>query len=148
MQGFLAEERGSTRLGLVIGAIVIAVLAAAAVPLVFGQASNAQDASAQSAVTELAARVQACRLDASSYGNCDDPRELRDLSAVRWGRRAGEAGVLPARSTEHSFTAYAVSGNGSRTYVWVGRDTTVSKHTCRHGSVRRLEREGCDGPGW
>jgi len=148
VQGFLAEERGSTRLGLVIAMIVIALLAAAAVPLVFGQASSAQDTSAQSAVTELAARVQACRLDASSYGDCDDPRELRDLSAVRWGRRAGEAGVLAARSTEHSFTAYAVSGNGKRAYVWVGHDTTVAKHTCRHGSVRRLEREGCDGPAW
>ena len=64
VQGFLAEERGSTRLGLVIAAIVIALLAAAAVPLVFGQAHNAQDARAQSDVAELAARVQACRVDA------------------------------------------------------------------------------------
>jgi type II secretory pathway pseudopilin PulG len=148
VQGFLAEERASARLGLVIAAIVIALLAAAAVPLVFGQAHNAQDARAQSNVAELAARVQACRVDSSGYGACDERAELRDLSAVRWGRGPGEAGVLRDRSTEGSFTAYAVSGSGRQIYVWAARDAQVAKHTCRHGSVPRLEREGCDGPGW
>ncbi|HEX5909387.1 MAG TPA: hypothetical protein VFY44_02765, partial [Thermoleophilaceae bacterium] len=94
MQGFLGEERGSTRLALVIGAVFISLLAAAAVPFVFGQAGKAQDTKAQSTVARLAASVQACRVDATGYGDCDDRRELRDLSAVRWGSHPGEAGVL------------------------------------------------------
>ena len=136
MQGFLSEERGSTRLALAIGATVIALLAAAAMPFVFGQARRAQDTSARSAVADLARQVRACRVGARGYGDCDERRELRDLSAVHWGRRPGQAGVLPDRSAEQSFTAYAVSGSGARIYVWINGADSVVKQTCPHGSVR------------
>ena len=148
MQGFFACERGSTRLAVTIAAAVAAVLVAAAVPLVFGQAQRAQDSRAQTMVSRLASQVQACRVTAESYGECDERAELDQDRAVNWGQDRGEAGTLPVRSGQTSFTAYAVSGNGSHLYVLTSRDSHVSKHVCRHASVPRLERQGCDGPGW
>ena len=148
MQGFLACERGSTRLAVAIAAAVVAVLAVAAVPLVFGQAQRAQDTRAQSMVSRLASQVQACRVTAESYGDCDERAELEEDRAVHWGRDRGEAGILTSRSEQTAFTAYAVSGNDARVYVLTSRDSQVSKHVCGHASVPRLERDGCDGPGW
>lgn len=148
MQGFLACERGSTRLAVAIAAAVVAVLAVTAVPMVFGQAQRAQDTRAQSMVSRLASQVQACRVTAESYGDCDERTELDQDRAVHWGQGRGEAGILADRSEPASFTAYAVSGNGSHLYVWTSRDAKVTKRVCRHGSVPRLERDGCDGPGW
>ena len=87
-------------------------------------------------------------MNASSYRDCDERGELRTGRSVHWGRGAGKAGVLAARSQDQAFTAYAVSGSGTRLYVWASHDARVAKHVCRHGSVRRLEREGCGGPGW
>ena len=114
----------------------------------FGQARNAQDASAQSAVTELAARVQACRVDARATATATSRASCVTSAPCAGAGAPGEAGVLPARSTEQSFTAYAVSGSGPGSTCGPATTPPSSKHTCRHGSVPRLEREGCDGPGW
>ena len=99
-------------------------------------------------MAKVATAVESCRVSASSYRECDEPAELRDARGVRWGDRPGQAGVLDGRSGPSSFTAYAVSASRNHVYVWTGRDLRVAKHTCRHGSVKRLEAEGCDGPGW
>lgn len=148
MQGFLDGERGSTRLALVIAAAVLAILAVVSVPLVMGIGGSAQDTRAKSVLRDLAGQVEACRVNASSYADCDEPRELHTGRSVHWGRGAGKAGVLADRSQTRAFTAYAVSRNGARMYVWTSYDTHVSRLTCPHGSVPRLEREDCDGPAW
>jgi Tfp pilus assembly protein FimT len=148
VQGFPTGERGSTRLGLIIAGVVIAVLAATGVPLVFGQAHDAQDAKAQSSLARLAGDVEQCRLGAESYRECDERTELTGSTAVSWGRGSGQAGLLAGRSAERSYTAYAVSANGSRLYVWNSQDSHVTKRDCGHSSVERMEREGCRGPGW
>ena len=76
-----------------------------------------------------------------------EPSEL-ERDSGSWGRAAGQAGVLTARSQNQSFTAYAVSGSGRSVYVVTHDGARVSRRVCRHGSVPRLERDGCDEPGW
>lgn len=148
MQGFLQWERGSTRLAVSIGAAVLAVLALAAVPLVTSQAGNAGDARAKSLVSRLATQVEACRVTADSYRECDERSELDEDRSMPGGRGTGHAGILSSASDERAFTAYAVPTRGSHVYVWASRDSHVSRRVCAHRSVARLEREGCDGSGW
>ena len=148
VQGFLSGERGSTRLGLTMAAVALVVLVAAAVPVVFGQAHNAQDTKARSTLALLVKDVEQCRLGADSYSECDERAELTGTTTVSWGRGSGQAGLLAGRSAERSFTAYAVSASGSRLYVWSSQDAQVTKHSCQDASVEHMERRGCRGPGW
>jgi type II secretory pathway pseudopilin PulG len=148
VQGFPTGERGSTRLGLILAGVVLLALAAVAVPMVFGNVHNAQDTKARSALRQLASDVEACRLGAETYQDCDQRRELTGTPAVHWGRGPGQAGLVVADSGERSFTAYAVSASGSHLYVWAGDGSHATRRSCNHGSVARLEREGCRGPSW
>lgn len=148
MQGFLECELGSTRLAVAIGTVVLAVLAIAAVPLVASLVGNAGDVRAKAAVTRLVTQVEACRVTAASYRECDERSELEKDRSVRWGQGAGDAGIVSAASDERAFTAYAVPTRGAHIYVWTSRDSHVSRRVCAHRSVARLERDGCDGSGW
>ncbi len=141
-------ERGSARLGIGIAVVFLAILAALAVPMVFRQADRAHEAKAQTTLSKLAREVEACRAMTESYRDCDEPGELERDRSVHWGRGAGGAGVLASRSGEGTFVAYVVAGSGKRVFVWASKDHQVDRWTCRHGSVARLERDGCDGPSW
>ncbi len=123
------------------------MLGAVAAPMVLSQGHNAQDARAQALVARLAGHIEACRVSASSYRDCDERSEVGD-DPVDWGDRAGQAGVIADRSEDQAFTAYAVSGSGTRLYVWASRDNHVVRSVCPHGSVARLKRDDCARSGW
>lgn len=148
MQGILVDERASTRVAVAMAGCVLALLAVAAVPMLVSQGRTAQDTRAQTIVKRLVDNVETCRVGAATYRDCDEEPEVVTDPSVHWGRSAGKAGLLPDRSTDTSYTAYAVSGNGSHVYVLTRHQQEVSRSVCGHGSVERLERDGCDEPGW
>src|SRR5688572_4699706 len=99
-------EEGFTLVELLVVMLIIGLLAAIAIPLFFNQTSKAKDVAAKSDVRQVAQAVEACRIERTSYSQCDSAAELEDVENLVFGYGVGNVGVV-VDST--GYTAYAIS---------------------------------------
>jgi type IV pilus assembly protein PilA len=145
-------QDGFTLMEVLIVMLVIGLLAAIAIPVFLGQQGKAHDSGAKSAVNRVAKQVEACRVEHSSYAECDEKDELDGAPDVDWGQQPGQAGVLKEATSTDGYIAYAVSEgktNGkNHVYAWMKDPSGVTKRLCVDTSLAALDSGGCSGGAW
>lgn len=141
-------EDGFTLVELLVVMLVIGLLAAIAVPAFFNQTAKAKDSSAKSSLRHVVAAVEACRVGASSYSDCDTAAELNNVEGLVFGTDEGNVGVIV---DANGFTAYAISkaktNNLNHVYGWQKSGSTTSR-ICLDLALQPLHAGGCQNSGW
>lgn len=131
----LHDEDGFALTELLVVVLIIAVLAAIALPAFLTEKSKGQDASAKSDARALVGQVEACEVTTTRYADCESGDSALD-----------DAGLPVSVSVE------AVSGGYDVTSV--SRSGNVFFIERRNGNVARScsdagsSRGGCDGSSW
>jgi type IV pilus assembly protein PilA len=111
------DERGFTLIEVLVVCLVVALLAAIALPTFLRQQERAQDADAKSNARNLVSHVQACYASTVDYTDCDTTGELTTTGLpLVDGAPTADATVGVAAATASTFTVTARSRHASATF--------------------------------
>jgi type IV pilus assembly protein PilA len=122
----LRDERGFTLIELLIVMLLIAVLAALAIPMFTGKKDLAEDSQAKSNARTLVSYVDSCYAMTHDFNQCETQAETETFD-VDWGPGPGQVRVT--RAEKNSYEVEAVS-NANNTFTIaraIGGDT---ERTC------------------
>ena len=143
----LRDDRGFSLIELVVTILIIALLAAIAIPAYLGHQKKGQDSDAQSNARNLSSRVELCNATQEDYTLCDTAEELRDVG-LPYGTSPGEVSVVAA--TDKTYTVRAVSkadSDGSNhTYTIEHTIAGTNDRSCTAGSTNK--NGGCKNGSW
>jgi prepilin-type N-terminal cleavage/methylation domain-containing protein len=112
------DELGFSLIEVLVVVLVVALLAAIAIPFFLGQTGKAKDSIAKSDVKRLSGMVEECKLGKPSYNDCDSDGELNDTPGLAWGNGAGEVRVTGASEREYVATAVSQEQSGGANHVF------------------------------
>jgi type II secretory pathway pseudopilin PulG len=94
--------------------LLIAILAALALPMLLGQSKKGNDAAAKSNVRNLASLVEACRADKTDYTDCNTLTDLTDGGtnpiSLPYGSAAGQVEVSKTKADSYDLVAHSTTG--------------------------------------
>ena len=124
------EERGFTLIEVMIVIVVIAVLAAIALPTFLGKRANADDADAKSNARNLVTYMDACNTSKEDFTKCatQADNEAKDLP---WGSGPGQVEVTD--TTKTTYTVKAVSNSAGHTFTITRTNSGGMLRTCTAG---------------
>jgi type IV pilus assembly protein PilA len=125
------REDGFTLVEVLVVCLIVALLAAIALPTFLGQQHKAQDADAKSNARNLVSHVEACETSTEDYSLCDTIAELgtTGLPLVD-GAPVADATVGVAAATRDSFTVTAQSRHNHETFSIQRTAGGVIQRTC------------------
>ena len=143
----LRDDRGFTLIELLVVMLLIAILAAIAIPAYLEHQKKGHDADAESNARNLVSKVELCYATQEDYTQCDTSAELGSDLGVAYGTSPGEASVVSATKgtykvtgvsssssdgSNHTFSiTKSVSGTNDRTCT---AGATNNNGACRNGS--------------
>jgi type IV pilus assembly protein PilA len=125
------RDDGFTLIEMLVVCLIIAALAAIALPVFLGQQSKAQDADAKSNARNLVSHVEACEASSEDYTLCDTAVELgtTGLPLVDGAPTAdGTVGVAATTRTTFTITAQSRHKSGTFSIARTAGGTVV--HAC------------------
>jgi type IV pilus assembly protein PilA len=139
----ITRDEGFTLVELLVVCLIIAALAAIALPTFLRQQAKGQDADAKSNARNLVSQVEACHGATEDYSECDTAGELgtTGLPLVD-GAPTGDATVGVAAATKNSFTVTAQSRHNSATFSIRRTSAGATVRECSGGGG------GCIGSAW
>jgi type IV pilus assembly protein PilA len=131
----LRSQEGMTLIELMVVVLIIAILAAIALPAFLGQKAKGQDASAKSDARATISAMDACYTEADLYDPCPE----FDF-AIPIGTAPGQVEVTPSGDT---YVVVAHSASGNTFTVTKNSDATVTRE-CTEANPKG----GCVGGTW
>jgi type II secretory pathway pseudopilin PulG len=110
------DERGAVDISSVLtGIIIFAIVGAVVGGVYFGIINSSKDTSPKASAQTAQTMVDACYVNAQSYGNCTTQAQLENgsSSGVSWGTGAANSGTVKVVSTGASNTGYTISAAGT-----------------------------------
>lgn len=118
----MRNEKGFTLIELLVVVAIIAILAAIAIPQFANYQRQAKDASAQSALRNLAVAVESCYIVTNTYATCVTAATLAAGGALEttYGYRATTANVAIAAGavTASTWIATGTPAGGANVFTW------------------------------
>jgi len=137
------RDDGFTLVEVLVVCLIVALLAAIALPTFLGQQHKAQDADAKSNARNLVSHVEACEAASEDYSLCDTAAELGSTGLpLVDGAPVADATVGVASASRTGFTVTAQSRHNSNTF---------SIRRTAGGAVERIctgSGGGCVGGSW
>jgi prepilin-type N-terminal cleavage/methylation domain-containing protein len=135
----LRQNRGFTLIELLVTMLLLAVLAAIALPAYLQHQKKGKDSEAQSNVRNLVSRVELCYATQETYADCDTHAKLGNDTGLPYGTGPGEVSVISATQTGFKVTAVsrADSGGSNHTYSIEKSAGGVISKTCTAGAANK-----------
>ena len=144
----LREDRGFSLAELLVVIMLIAVLAAIAIPAYLNHQKKGADADAESNSRNLVSKVELCYATTEDYTECDTPAKLGGDLGVPYGTDPGEVSVISTTATGFKVTAVskAETDGSKHTYTIEKGATGVTDRACTAGTTNN--NGGCRNGQW
>ncbi|MEA2374964.1 MAG: type pilus assembly protein PilA [Thermoleophilaceae bacterium] len=131
----LRGDRGFTLIELLVVMLLIAILAAIAIPAYLSHQKKGHDADAESNARNLVSKVELCYATQEDYTQCDTAAELGSDLSIAYGTSPGEASVVSATKGTFKVTAVssASSDGSNHTYSITKSVSGTNDRTCTAG---------------
>jgi type IV pilus assembly protein PilA len=144
----IRAQRGFTLIEVLVVILVIAVLAALAIPMFVGKSVMAHDADAKSNARNLMSQVDSCFAVQEDFRQCDDEAKLGSNLGLPYGTSPGEVRIVSAQKLLYTVEAVSVGDSGGAPHTFtIQRDVRgFTVRTCTAGSGNNLG--GCKSGAW
>ncbi len=132
----LRDARGFTLIELLVVILIIAILAAIAIPAYLDHEKKGQDSDAESNARNLVSKVELCYATTEDYTQCSTQASLGSDLSLDWGSNPGQVRVVTSTKTSYKVTAVskASSDGANHTYSIDHSASSGNTKTCTAGS--------------
>jgi type IV pilus assembly protein PilA len=114
------EERGFTLMELMIVILLIAILAAIAIPMFLGKRDRADDTDAKAAARDLVTYMDACYTSKEDFTKCSTQADA-DANSLDWGAAPGQVRVTDATKTTYEVKAISNAATNGVNHIFTIR---------------------------
>ena len=135
----LRSQRGFSLVELLVTMLILALLAAIALPAYAGHQKKGKDSEAQSNARNLTARVDLCYATNDSYLACDTNEELGEDTGLPYGDGIGEVEIVESDVTTYKVTAKSKAKSDGQNHTFSIEHTAsgTNERTCTAGSSNK-----------
>ena len=135
----LRGNRGFSLIELLVTMLILALIAAIALPAYMGHQKKGKDSDAQSNARNLTSRIELCFATQEDYRDCDTNEELGEDTGLPYGTAPGQVSVVTATDKSYKVTAVskAESDGSNHTYTVEHNATGSTDRSCTAGSTNK-----------